>query len=75
MESIILISILFVKSLSKNLGELGLGTALSHEKKRKCPIHDLPDRTEHFSFEYIDICLINLCRCTDLPDRYAYCTK
>lgn len=72
MESIILISILFVKSLSKNLGELEL--ELPYPIKRKCPAHDLPDRTEHFSFEYIDICLINR-RCTDLPDRYAYCTK
>ena len=75
MESIILISILFVKSLSKNLGELGLGTALSHEKKENVPSMISLTGRNIFSFEYIDICLINLCRCTDLPDRYAYCTK
>lgn len=59
MESIILISILFVKSLSKNLSELGRVLPCPM-KKRKCPIHDLPDRTEHFSFEYIYICSTGL---------------
>ena len=58
MESIILISILFVKSLSKNLGELGL--ELPYPIKKKMSRHDLPDRTEHFSFEYIYICSTGL---------------
>ena len=58
MESIILISILFVKSLSKNLGELGL--ELPYPIKKKMSAHDLPDWTEHFSFEYIYICSTGL---------------